>query len=344
MTNPIHLKFTAEVNFQEILNTFHPFNDFEVDINTLKKSNLVVHAETDNRIVGYGIVTRNRLHQKRPKIFIFVDPNFRRQKIGSLIHKFILDTKDLLKPDDIAFDMAAFDHDTAALNFIQSVGYRPYLDCYILKWSLTQSASQANIKTPISIYSILNSNLKSNLDTRFQSNADVKILSMAETTISNTEILNFIIQYYSQTHDWSPVTIDKSDPIWSTIVFNAINKNSSLVLLGSDNKLLGVSIVHSSNTITADIMWLFTVDLDNCNNSNNSNSNNKINNNSVSNLNNYPNTTLLFSQQLSHLTKMGFSFATIEIDSTDAALSSQLNYFQDKHREQQIWHRFQLLK
>lgn len=180
-----------------------------------KPSNFVVAKEGDS-LIGSGAIFKSSLHGQVPRVAIAVAPTSRRQGLGSKLHQAILD----LKPEaPLGIDGCCYSTDSTALEFMKSLGYISYLDCWIPIIDLT--AGLANVESP----------------------ADLKIETLQQAYdngIDHKDVLNFLVTKYIDSHHWSPVTIEASSPDWEEIAFEAVDPMMSTIIL-DENKIVGVS-------------------------------------------------------------------------------------------------------
>lgn len=188
---------------------------------------LYLVAKSADRIIGAGVVYRNELHNLLPKIVIAVEPHLRRKGLGTKIHSELIKRTQGAK--ELGFDGACSESNQAAVGFMASFGYNPYLDCYTLTWELTSTCE-------------------------YQWGLDVELLSK---NLANDEdhglIKSFLIRRYSELHDWNPVTLPPEDPVWSEVIFENVDLELSAVVTHNDT-ILGVTTGFSSED-TLHVIW-----------------------------------------------------------------------------------------
>jgi ribosomal protein S18 acetylase RimI-like enzyme len=97
-------------------------------LHILKEEETIVCTHADE-LVGLACFWRNELHNRTVVEEICVSPNFRRQKIGSLLHNELIKLFPL-KKTDYALDAFCFNDNTEAKKFLNSLNYKKYLESY----------------------------------------------------------------------------------------------------------------------------------------------------------------------------------------------------------------------
>lgn len=193
-----------------------------------RAQNLFV-AKEGTETVGAGAFWQSSLHTKVPRIAITVKESLRRKGIGRDIHHTLINSKDL----PFGVDGCCFDCDTTAISFLTHLGYNPCLDCVM----------------PVVDTTFVFPNIWIPSEVKIQSFKDVK------NTLDRKLILSFLIDRYTQSHSWNPVTLPKDHPDWEDLAFDGIDEDLSLVAIDK-NTLVGASTADAQGK-ELQIHWTF---------------------------------------------------------------------------------------
>lgn len=188
-------------------------------------------AKDNSEIVGAGAFWENPIHAKVPRISIAVKENRRRHGIGTGLHQSLITSKRLT----LGTDGCCFDDDKVAISFLKSLGYNPVLDCYMPVIETSFSFPESDLRSDIQVHS-------------FKAIAN---------TFPRKVLLEFLVNRYSQTHFWNPVTLAHHDPKWDLIAFDETDESLSLVAT-HNNSLVGVSTAGADET-ELEIQWAFAM-------------------------------------------------------------------------------------
>ena len=177
----------------------------------------VLLAKKNNKIIGVAGYRKSELHNKVFHIEIVIEPNHRRERIGSSLHSEILNA--FSSPEDlIGYDGCCYSDDTLAQFFLTSLGYEKYLDSHCLILDLSKSYSAIKLNTIVTLKELY-------LDITFKK-----------------KIREFYISRYFEEHSMNP-SIEEDDDVWNDYYQDGTRVDLGVaMLLGKD--IIGCSFAY----------------------------------------------------------------------------------------------------
>lgn len=118
-------KLEDESNCLELVSTSYRDNGPRRKMSDLS----IVIAEIGSKIIGFAGLERNELHDKVVVEYICVDSNYRMNGVGVKLHSYLLESYPLRGVEIL--DISCYSDQVVEQRFIEKVGFRKYLDCYL---------------------------------------------------------------------------------------------------------------------------------------------------------------------------------------------------------------------